>query len=96
MYSKSIIVVLPNVTDKLPTIFVVQQSQGLKCMACGRQSLEGYVTYTGMCKHENDPGEEVQCQELEESASCMSAILRKLIEWFLFVDVFMPPLLLNS
>ena len=53
-------------------------------MACGRQSLEGYVTYTGMCKHENDPGEEVQCQELEESASCMSAILRKLIEWFLF------------
>ena len=40
-----------------------------------------------MCKHENDPGEEVQCQELEESASCMSAILRKLIEWFLFVDV---------
>ena len=51
----------------------------MKCRACGKQSLEGYITYSGICKHEDDLGDEIECDEIlhMSTVSCMSAILRK-------------------
>merc|ERR1711976_772021 len=51
------------------------ESHGLTCMTCGKETVEGKVTYTGVCKDENDAGESVECDATETSYSCMSAMI---------------------